>query len=254
MTLPGGYTTGAVLIGAVVHKPASPWTSTVHALLRHLENAGFDGAPRALGFDGQGREMLTYLPGDTVGDRVPWPRWAFSDGILVQVGRWLRRVHDATVSFVPPADERWFIGGTVRPGQIVGHQDAAPYNAVVDGDRLVGFCDWDIAGPSSREFDLALSALWWVPFCPPDAMWRLGFHEVDGRCRRVHLLLDGYGYDADRQRFGAVMVQRARRQAAAIRQMAGGGDRAATKLLFVAGYLESAASDVEALPEEFWAR
>jgi hypothetical protein len=49
----------------------------VHALLRHLEDVGFDDAPRALGFDNQGREMLTYLPGDTVGDRTPHSRhWA----------------------------------------------------------------------------------------------------------------------------------------------------------------------------------
>jgi hypothetical protein len=80
-SLPGGYTTGAVLIGDVIHKPAEPWTATVHALLRHLEDAGFDGAPRALGFDDQGREMLTYLPGDTVGNRPPWPAWAYSDRI-----------------------------------------------------------------------------------------------------------------------------------------------------------------------------
>jgi hypothetical protein len=265
VALPGGYSTGAVLIGGVVHKPASPWTSTVHGLLRHLEDTGFDGAPRALGFDDQGREMLTYLPGDTVGDRAPWPRWVYLDSTLIQVGRWLRRVHDATVSFVPPADERWFIGGAVQPGLIVGHQDAAPYNAVMDGDRLVGFCDWDIAGPSSREFDLALSALWWVPLCPPgaapwwvptcppSAVGQVGVHDVDDRSRRLHLLLDAYGYDADRLGFGAVTVQRARRQAAAIRQMADGGNPAATRVLFVADYLESAASDVEALPNEFWA-
>jgi hypothetical protein len=252
VTLPGGYTTGAVLIGDVVHKPASPWTSTVHALLRHLEAAGFDGAPRALGVDGLGREMLTYLPGDTVGDQAPWPEWVFTDSTLIQVGRWLRRVHEATVSFVPPADERWFIGGAVQPGLIVGHQDAAPYNAVVDGERLVGFCDWDIAGPSSREFDLALSALWWVPLCPPGAAEQLGFPGVDGRCRRLHLLLDAYGYDADRQGFGAVIVQRARGQAAAIRRMADSEDPAATRVLFVADYFEWAASDVEALPDTFW--
>ena len=251
-TLPGGLTDGAVRIGGVVHKRASPWTPTVHALLRHLEYADVDGVPRALGFDEQGRQMLTYLPGDTVGNRTPWPAWVRSDSTLIQVGRWLRRVHDATVSFVPPADERWFIGGTVRPGLIVGHQDAAPYNAVVDGDRLVGFCDWDTAAPSSREFDLALSALWWVPLGPPSAVEPLGFHDFDGRSRRLHLLLDAYGYDADRQGFGAVVVQRARRQAAAIRQMADSGDRAGTRLLFVAEYFESAASDTEALAGDFW--
>jgi hypothetical protein len=253
VTLSGGRTTGAVLIDGVVHKPAAPWTSTVHALLRHLEDADFEGAPRALGFDDQGREMLTYLPGQTVGDQAPWPGWVFADSTLVQVGRWLRRLHDATATFGPPPDERWFIGGTMQPGLIVGHQDAAPYNAVMDGDRLVGFCDWDIAGPSSREYDLALSALWWVPFCPPSAIEPLGFRDFDGRSRRLHLLLDAYRYDADREEFRAVIVQRARRQAAAIRQMADNGDPAATRLLFVAGYFESAASDVEALPNEFWA-
>jgi hypothetical protein len=43
-TLAGGNTTGAVLIDGVVHKRSSPWTATVHALLRHLEDAGFDAA------------------------------------------------------------------------------------------------------------------------------------------------------------------------------------------------------------------
>jgi hypothetical protein len=252
-SLQGGYTTGAVLIGGVVHKPAAPWTTTVHALLRHLEGAGFADAPRALGFDDQGREMLTYLPGDTVGDATPWPAWVWSDSTLIQVGRWLRRLHDATASFVAPADEAWFIGGTVQPDLIVGHQDAAPYNAVVDGERLVGFCDWDMAAPSSREFDLALSALWWVPFCPASAVEPLGFDDLDGRSRRLHLLLDAYGYDADRQAFGAVVVQRARRQAAAIRAMAESGDPGAIQLVFVAGYFETAASEIEELPREFWA-
>jgi hypothetical protein len=254
VTLSGGYTTGAALIGDVVHKPASPWTSTVHALLRHLDAVGFDGAPRALGFDDHGRERLSYLPGDTVGDRVPWPSWVFAESTLVQVGRWLRRLHDATAGFRPPPDEQWFIGVDMRPGMIVGHQDAAPYNAVMDGDRLVGFCDWDTAGPSSREFDLALSALWWVPFCPPHEVERLGFHDFDGRSRRLHVLLDAYGYDGDRREFGAVIVERAGRQAAAIRQMADGGNPAAVQLLFVAEYFEWAASYVGALAHEFWTR
>src|SRR3954453_7636751 len=182
--LPGGNTTGAVRIGDVVHKRASPWTPTVHALLRHLENAGFDAAPRALGFDDQGREMLTFLPGETIGDRDPWPGWVSADSMLVQVGQWLRRLHDLTADFTPPADECWFIGGTMRPGLIVGHQDAAPYNAVVDGDRLVGFFDWDIAGPSSREWDMAFSALPWVPLASPSDDTQSSSHDVDERSRR----------------------------------------------------------------------
>src|SRR4029450_5985938 len=189
-TLGGGNTVGAVRIGDVVHRQASPWTATVHALLRHLEDAGFDSAPRALGFDDQGREMLTYLPGETIGDRDPWPGWALADSMLAQVGQWLRRGHGPTADFPPPAEECWFIGGTVGPGLIVGHQDAAPYNAVVDGGRLVGFCDWDIAGPSTRDWDLAFSALTWVPLASPRDGTPVSGHDLSERSRRLHLLLD----------------------------------------------------------------
>lgn len=252
--LAGGKTSGAVRIGDVIHKRPSPWTPTVHALLRHLEAAGVDGVPRVLGFDDQGREMLAYLPGETIGDRVPWPAWVFTDATLRQVGRWVRRVHDATAEFAPPAIERWFAGARMRPGLVVGHQDAAPYNAVMDGDRLVGFFGWDTAGPSSREFDLAFSALSWVPLYTPAAAAELGFHDVADRSRRLHLLLDAYGYDDDRRAFGTVITQRAWRQAGVIRAMADAGDLAAAGLLHVAGHLERSASDIEALPEDFWSR
>lgn len=85
-TLAGGNTVGAVRSGEVVHKRASPWTPTVHALLRYLEDAGFEGAPRALGFDGRGREMVSYLPGDTAAGRFPWPGWTFTDTLLPVAG------------------------------------------------------------------------------------------------------------------------------------------------------------------------
>jgi len=157
---------------------------------------------------------------------------------------------------VPPADERWFAGRLMEPGLVIGHQDAAPYNAaVLNGDRLVGFFDWDTAGPSTREFDLAFAALWWVPLCPPSVAEGLGFHDTDDRSRRLHLLLDAYGYDGDRHAFGATVVHRARRQAGVMRQMAAdAGDRAAIALLSVAGYMEQSAADVEAQPEDFWVR
>jgi hypothetical protein len=176
-TLPGGRTDGAVRIGGVVHKAAAPWTPTVHALLRHLEQAGMDGVPRALGFDDQGRQMLTYLPGEMIGTKDPWPAWAYADSTLVQVGQWMRRVHDAIADFIPPAGERWFTGRAMQPGWIVGHQDAA------------GFFDWDTASPSSRDDDLAFSALLWVPLTAPDDGWQPGPDEVRDRSRRLHLLL-----------------------------------------------------------------
>ena len=252
VTLPGGNTTGAVLIDGVVHKRASPWTATVHALLRHLEDAGFDAAPRALGIDEQGREMLTYLPGETIGAQDPWPAWTSADSMLTQVGQWLRRLHDLTADFTPPPGERWFIEATMTPGLIVGHQDAAPYNAVVNGDRLVGFYDWDIASPSTREWDLAFSALSWVPLASPRDGTPPTSHDLQERSRRLHLLLDAYGYAGDRGVFAAVVPQRARRQAGVIRHMADAGDKASIALLPIAELLERSAIDVETLPNDFW--
>jgi hypothetical protein len=252
VTLPGGRTVGAVLAGEVVYKAASPAAPAVHALLRHLAEAGFDGAPRALGFDAQGRQMLTYLRGETIGERNPWPAWVFADTTLVQVGRWLRRVHELAAAFVPPDDASWFISARMGPGMVFGHQDAAPYNAVVDGDRLVGFCDWDIAGPTWPELDLGYSALMWVPLHPPGTGQPLDPDNGADRYRRLHLLLDAYGYTADRREFATAIPQRAWRQAGVIRRMADAGDPASIALLFFAEQLERSAAHVEALPEEFW--
>ncbi|MEU8625495.1 hypothetical protein [Streptomyces sp. NPDC048669] len=40
----------------------------MHALLAHLHEVGFGAAPRSLGIDDQGREVLTFMPGVVV-----WP-------------------------------------------------------------------------------------------------------------------------------------------------------------------------------------
>src|SRR3954452_17075317 len=91
----GRRSAGVVRIGDAVHRPVRPWTPAVHAVLRHLELVGFPGAPRVVGFDEQGREVLTFLDGETVGERRPWPRWVDADATLGDVGAWLRRLHDA---------------------------------------------------------------------------------------------------------------------------------------------------------------
>jgi hypothetical protein len=52
--------------GDVVIRDAGPWTPAVHALLRHLEDAGFAAAPRLVGsgLDTDGREVLTFIDGE----------------------------------------------------------------------------------------------------------------------------------------------------------------------------------------------
>ena len=152
----------------------------------------------------------------------------------------------------------------MRPGLIAGHQDAAPCNAVADGERLARFCGWDIAGPSPREWDLAFSMLPWAPLAsavsgppdtpgPPDTAGA-GGPDAGARSRRLHLLLDAYGFEGDREVFGPVVPQRARRQAGVIRRAAAAGDPASIALLPIACPLESSAAGVETLPRDFWLR
>ena len=57
--LEGGNTSVVVRVGDTVRRTAGHWTPAVHALLDHLESVGFDAAPRALGTDEQGREVLS---------------------------------------------------------------------------------------------------------------------------------------------------------------------------------------------------
>jgi hypothetical protein len=62
MTLPGGTLTPVTRAGDTIRRATGFWSPSVHALLRHLED--FPGSPRFLGIDEQGREILTFLPGE----------------------------------------------------------------------------------------------------------------------------------------------------------------------------------------------
>ena len=64
--LAGVQSVGVVPVGDTVRRPPGPNAEFVRALLRLLEQRGFGGAPRLLGRDDQGRDVLTYVEG-----RVP---------------------------------------------------------------------------------------------------------------------------------------------------------------------------------------
>jgi len=241
-----------VLVGDEVRRRAEPSTATVHSVLRHLEDLGFDGAPRARGFDDQGRERLTFLPGRTLGEVSPWPDWVRSDEALRQVGGWLRRLHDATASFRPAADAVWFLGRSWQPGMVIAHLDAAPWNVVWSDGELVGFVDWDTASPSRREEDLAFSALTWVPLLTAGIAEPVGFTDPGDRRRRFHLFLGAYGYDGDPAAVRDAILGRVERNVAVIRELAGTGEPAFRQMLPWAADLERSGAEVAALPDVFW--
>lgn len=244
--LAGGYTGGAVQVDTV-RRAAGAWTESVHDLLRHLEVAGFAGAPRALGIDEHGREVLSFLPGNPVGTSRPWPAWVHSDDALVQVARWLRTYHAAVADFKPSGDAVWREGGRWRPGLIVGHNDAAPYNAAWgDQGQLVGFFDWDFAAPVSLEWDLAFTAFAWVPLHARHVVEAEGFTAFADRPRRLRLFLNHYDWTGDMQAFLRTVQARVMASASGIERTASRGDLAYQRMLEagIADSLRTAASQL----------
>jgi Ser/Thr protein kinase RdoA (MazF antagonist) len=184
--LAGGNVAGRVVrVGDTVRKPVTAATPAVHALLEHLADAGFDGAPRAHGVDPAGRQILDYIPG-TMAYELP----AMTTAELHRIGVLIRRLHDATASFTPPADPGWDVVIPPDRADIVCHNDLAPWNLVRDGCRWV-FIDWDGAGPGSRLWDLAYAAHGFVPLSPG------GDPVVDGS--RLRALADGYDLRASQR-------------------------------------------------------
>jgi hypothetical protein len=189
----GGLTAEVVRIGDTVHRTAGPSTEAVHALLRHLEARGFDGAPRALGFDDRGREILSYIEG-TAGWEVDWPPELRTDAGLAAVVRLLGEFHRAAADFTPPLGSEWLGGAlSLPPGQIVCHNDAGPWNLAWRAGQPVALIDWDFAGPGNPLDDVSYVAFYAIPMRDDDHCHKCGFTEVPDRAHRLQLVCETYG-------------------------------------------------------------
>lgn len=89
-----------VIKKGVVTRPASAWSSTVHAFLRHLRGQGLTCVPEPIAVDGE-VERLVFIDGNAGGDG-----WAHqhSEAGLRSAARLLRTVHDASIGWEPPSD------------------------------------------------------------------------------------------------------------------------------------------------------
>jgi hypothetical protein len=144
--LSGGFSNVVVRKGHTVRRNCGPWTPAVHALLVHLHSVGFGYAPRALGIDDQGREILTFIDGKTAW--WPWPEVLLTDAGLRVVARMVTRLAAAVENFVDPPDAVWHGGPRADPSFRIRHGDLAPWNTVWNETELVGLIDWDTAEPA----------------------------------------------------------------------------------------------------------
>jgi hypothetical protein len=189
--LEAGNTSSVWRRGATIRRSTGSWTPTVHGLLRHLEAAGFQGAPRVLGLDEQGREILSYLEGEV--PVYPTRPELWSDQVLEDVASLLRRLHDATIG-LEVSDSRWRAGAAApEGGEVICHNDVAHYNTVFRAGRPVAFIDWDFAAPGPRAWDVAFAAYRFVPLVTDQDAVGLGAMLPLDRPGRLRRFCDAYG-------------------------------------------------------------
>ena len=170
-----GRTTHAVFrVGQTVRRLNPHPNDLAPALLRFLEQAGFQGAPRFFGMDEQGREILSYIPGT-----VPVELFHHTDDHLVAAARLLRSFHDATTGF-PGRDG----------AEVICHNDFSPGNCVYVDGRPTAMIDFDTLAPGSRLWDLGYSTPTFLDLGHPD-------YSPTTQMRRMRLFADAYGLPTD---------------------------------------------------------
>lgn len=169
---PGAGEPGPVRVGDTIRRPAHRRSQDIDELLQHLADAGFAGAPRPLGYDDRGRQVLTFIDGEVPGAGP----YRLSDARIRSAALLIRAFHDAAAPSV---------SGTGH--ETVCHGDLGPHNTVFRGEDAVGIIDFDAdVGPGRRVDDLA-HAVW----CFAD----LTETEVDvaEQARKAALMCDTYG-------------------------------------------------------------
>lgn len=214
-----------VRIGDTVRRPTGAWTAGVHALLRHLETREYAAAPRVLGTDDRGREILTFIPG-----RVVWPdEFALvqSDTDLADVVSSIRSYHDAVADF-GRADEFvwWDHGRDPRgPAEVMCHNDFAPWNLIHGDDGMWTFIDWDLAAPGRRSWDVSWALLSFVPLMP-------GSHLTEAETlHRLAIFRESYGADVLPADVLSVALERCEHEAERIARLGAAGEAPYARLL-----------------------
>ncbi|MFI5262390.1 MAG: phosphotransferase [Candidatus Limnocylindrales bacterium] len=183
-----------VRVGDTVRRAAGSSRAAVRDLLLHLEAVGFDGAPRFLGTDDQGREVLTWIDGDV--PLPPYPAWAMTDRALAELGGLVRRFHAATATFRATTADWSTAWADPEGGPVVCHNDLFPENVVFRDGHVVALIDFAMAAPGRPLWDVAIAAEMWGPLGDPQ---RRDQHPVglDG-IARLRVLAGAYGLGPER--------------------------------------------------------
>ena len=228
--LDGGIANAGQVVRAGPHvlRPSGPQSSSIHAFLRAVEHAGFEGASRPVGIDEDGRERLVFIDGEV--PVAPYPDWSQSDTALTSTARLLRGLHDAARAFDPRAHTWHDALADPAGGTLVCHNDVEPSNVVFRDGIAVALLDFEFAAPGRPVYDVAHLARLWVPIDDDVDQARLGWRPAD-RPARLRLVADAYGLDRDgRAELLSATNDAIDRIEAAVRRRVDGGDPKAVEV------------------------
>lgn len=158
--LTGGNVSNVYRLENTVRRELKENSENIHKLLMHLEKKGFFYAPKFLGIDEKGREILSFIKGEAGND--PVKAYMRSDENLKAIAKMLRLYHDAVSDF--SVDSSWqSIDNTPQPYEVICHNDFALYNLIFEQTVPVGIIDFDVAGPGPRLWDIAYTLYTCVP-------------------------------------------------------------------------------------------
>jgi len=192
--LEGGITNAGsvVRVGDHVLRPSSQHTASVHAYLRAINEAGFDGAPVPIGIEPDGRERLTFIEGQV--PLSPYPEWSQSNEALASIARLVRRLHEAARDFAHEGLEWNRTLADPVVGTMMCHNDLELSNIVFRNGVAVGFIDFEFVAPGRAIYDLAQFARLCVPFEHEFDKARMDWKPAAGPAR-LRLVADEYGLD-----------------------------------------------------------
>jgi len=229
--LTGGFLTNSVTRnGDTVRRSPGPWSPAVHAWLAHLDKLQARVAPSPIELDVANRvETLSYLHG-AVPSGGASPPYLWREDTLKAVAHLIRHFHDASADFtVPPAAGWQPTGAYPGGGDVICHNDLAPWNTVFVQEQPVGFIDWDLAAPGPRLWDVAFALWHFTPLYGDPSSDPFDVAVFEPRARRVRVFCDAYGL-ADRDQVVDMIIKRQSAASAAIERGAQAGDPAYQRL------------------------
>lgn len=222
--LDGGNMSDVIKKGNLLYRSQGTWSPSVHRLLLHLEKQGFDDCPRFLGISADGREKLSYVPGQC---REFYPgnlsETEHMQGIVSLAGL-MNRFHQASSSFIQKDTDIWMLAYTGNlEKEVICHNDIAPYNVTFQNNLPYKLIDFDTCCPGPRIWDIVYALYRFVPVTDESAS-----AAYIQKC--ITVFFDHYGMQMPTE-FFQILVNRLQALIDTIHTMAENGNEAFLKMI-----------------------